>query len=321
LRARDASVPEHRHRSSIVLPALLFMLSASVCFPAHARGTDHILNGKQTLRLATVDFSGHRYVVHADLGLGAPVPLMVHGNARMFLQLTHNVGEKLNGGPVKRVEDYGYSSKGKGLLEVPLMRVGSRRFTSLHRVPIFDFTPDGSGPIQGMVGVPFLVEERAAVDFSRDVLILGVPNSKSPSKNLLAEGYKHVPLTIDASTRVQIKAYFPSLDSILTITPSTVATALTLHHPLFAGRIPEIRDTTGTDQSPSRTSPEVFLSDSVAFEIAGVRFTSPASLEDFAEYANAPESELRSVGLLGFDWMKEHEAIIDYANRFLYFKR
>jgi len=29
---------------------------------------------------------------------------------------------------------------------------------------------------------------------------------------------------------------------------------------------------------------------------------------------------LESFGMLGYDWMKEHEAILDYANRFLYFK-
>jgi hypothetical protein len=303
-----------------LLPLLL--LPPLLCLPALAHGNESsTLHGKQTLPLTTVEFAGHRYVVTADLGLGAPVPLMVHGNASMFLQLTHAIGEKLNGGPVRRLEDYGYSSKGKGSLDVPMMRMGTQRFPSLRNVPIFDFTDDGGGPAQGMVGVPFLVGERAAVDFSRDVLILGVAASKSPSRKLLANGYRCVRLTIDASHRVRIKAYFPSLDSVLTITPSTVSTALTLHHPLFAGRIPERSDTTGTDHSPSRTSPRVFRSDSVAFEIAGVRFTSPASLEDFAEYANAPASKLGSVGLLGYDWMKEHEAIIDYASRYLYFKR
>lgn len=294
----------------VLLPLLLMV-------PAVGHGGIH---GKQTLPLAIVDFAGHRYVVAADLGPGAPVPLMVHGNARMFLQLTHKVGEKLNGGPVTRLEEYGYSSKGKGSLDVPMMRLGNQRFRSIRGVPIFDFTADGAGPFQGMVGVPFLVGARAAVDFSRDALVLGVATSKAPSKRLLADGYKCVPLTIDASHRVLMRAYFPSLDSVLTITPSTVSNALTLHHALFAGRIRERPDSAGTDHSPSRTSPQLFSSDSVAFEIAGVRFTSPASLEDFAEYANAPESELRSVGLLGFDWMKAHAALIDYANRYLYFK-
>ena len=201
-----------------------------------------------------------------------------------------------------------------------MMRLGSRRFSTLQHVPVFDFTAEGGAPVQGMVGVPFLVEARAAVDFSRDMMILGVATSKTPSKKLLGVGYRFVRLTIGVSNRVTMKAYFPSLDSTLTITPSTVSTALTLHHPLFAGKIPTKRDTTATDHSPSGTSPEVFSSDGVEFEIAGAKFNSPASLEDFAEYADVPESALRSVGLLGFDWMKEHGAIIDYADRLLYFK-
>jgi hypothetical protein len=32
------------------------------------------------------------------------------------------------------------------------------------------------------------------------------------------------------------------------------------------------------------------------------------------------ESELESYGILGYDWMKQHEAVLDYANLVLYFK-
>src|SRR5580765_2284302 len=109
------------------LAITLMWLAADVGAPSLALG----LHGKQTLPLATVDFAGHRYVVLADLGLGAPVPLMVHGNARMFLQLTHKIGERLNRGPVKRQESYGYSKKGRGVLDVPMMRLGNQRFPSL----------------------------------------------------------------------------------------------------------------------------------------------------------------------------------------------
>jgi hypothetical protein len=47
---------------------------------------------------------------------------------------------------------------------------------------------------------------------------------------------------------------------------------------------------------------------------------SPASFEDLAEYADVPEPELESFGMLGYDWMKQHEAVLDYTNRVLYFK-
>src|SRR5437879_11167704 len=107
------------------LALTLMLLATAVGAPALALGKDPgVLHGKQTLPLTTVDFAGHRYVVTADLGLGAPIPLMVHGNARMFLQLIHKIGEKVNGGPVRRLEAYGYSSKGRGAIDVPMMRLG-----------------------------------------------------------------------------------------------------------------------------------------------------------------------------------------------------
>lgn len=278
------------------------------------------LRGKDTIPLATVVFSGNRYVAEADLGLGKPVPLMIHGNARMFLMVTHEIGEQLTGGPVAKVEGYGYSAKGKGLIRVPLLRLGHRRISNLRDVPVFDYVADGGSPVQGMVGVPFLNAERAAVDFSRNALVLGVAASVGPNEGLLGLGYHAVPMTADANGRVIIHAFFPALDRTIPITPSTVSSALTLHRSAFAGRLPMEKDSTGSDQSPSGTHPALYHSDRVEFEIAGVTLDSPASLEDFAEYANIPEAELGSLGLLGYDWMKEHEAIIDYANHFLYFR-
>jgi hypothetical protein len=277
-------------------------------------------SGKESVRLRTVVFSGHRYVADADLGLGKPVPLMIHGNARMFLMVTHEIGERLNGGPVPKVADYGYSDKGKGVIRVPRLRFGRREIRDLREVPVFDYLPEGHGPAQGMLGVPFLLAERAAVDFSRDRMILGVPASALPSRALLNRGYRYVAMTSDPSGKMVIQAYFPALGRTLSITPSTVSSALTLHRPPFAGKVPMTRDTTDTDHSPSGTNPELFHADHVSFEIAGTRFTAPASLEEFAEYAHVPEPELGSLGLLGYDWMKDHGAILDYANRLLYFR-
>ena len=278
------------------------------------------LRGRERVPLRTILFSGHRYVAEADLGLGEPVPIMIHGNARMFLMVTHPIGERLTGGPVPKVEDYGYSAKGKGTIRVPLLRFGHRRTTDLPDVPVFDYVAEGASPAQGMVGVPFLIAERAAVDFSTDRLILGVERSGSPNRALLEEGYRSIAMTADRNGKMIVPAYFPSLGRTISITPSTVANALTLHRAPFAGRLPMTRDTTDTDHSPSGTSPEIYLAERVSFELGGVKFTTPASLEDFAEYAKVPEAEIGSLGFLGFDWMKEHEAVLDYANHRLYFR-
>ncbi|MGE5178260.1 MAG: hypothetical protein ACM3PF_04115 [Bacteroidota bacterium] len=277
------------------------------------------LAAERSLPLTTVVFSGHRYVARADFGLGETVPLMVHGNSSMFLSLTHAVGEKLNGGPVAKVKEYGYSAKGRGVVRVARMRLGGERFTRIPPVPVFDFTDSAETLVQGMVGVPFLVQARAAVDFPEDRLLLGVPKRTNPDPALLVRGYRCVPFSIDAENRATLEARFPALGRALRITPSTVSSALTLHRPLFAGKVPMTR-APSPDRSPNRTTPDEYAADRVDFEIAGVPMRSPASFEDFAEYADVPERELDSFGMLGYDWMKRHDAILDYANRFLYFK-
>jgi hypothetical protein len=300
--------------------ALALALSVG-CAPVDGHGeAESAIHGEVTIPLRTIEFAGHRYVAEADVGVGKPVRLMIHGNARVFLMVTHEVGERLTGRPVPKLEEYGYSAKGKGSIDVPWLRIGNRRLTDLRAVPVFDYVPDGKSPVQGMVGIPFLKSQRAAVDFSRDVLILGVDVDSVPSAPLLARGYRHVPMTEDANGRIVVQMYFPALGRVLPITPSTVAEALTLHRPTFAGRLAMTRDSTESDRSPSRTSPALFHADRVAFEIAGSAFNARASLEDFAEYANVPETRLGSLGMLGYDWMKSHGAILDYANRILYFR-
>jgi hypothetical protein len=316
-RARTRS---HRLRSALrrLLPVVPLLLAS--CSSTPGQGRDRAsLTGEQVVPLTTVEFSGHRYVAHADLGPEKHVPLMVHGNARFFLSLTHAVAEKLHGGPLKKMEEYGYSSKGKGLIDIPTMSLGGRRFRDLSQVPVFDFTEEGDTLVQGMLGVRFLTAARGAVDFSRDALILGVAISAQPNPGLLDRGYKYARMSISARSRVTIEAFFPSIGRVIPITPSTVSTALTLHQPLFAGKVP-MKQTASPDRSPSGTSADEYLADAVSFEVAGVRLQSAASFEDLAEYANVPEGELESFGMLGFDWMAQHKAILDYANRFLYFR-
>jgi hypothetical protein len=73
------------------------------------------------------------------------------------------------------------------------------------------------------------------------------------------------------------------------------------------------------DRSPSGTTPDEFYSEGVRFEIAGVACENAAAFEDLAEYAKVSEGDLETYGMLGFDWMAQHEAILDYGNRILYF--
>jgi hypothetical protein len=168
-----------------------------------------------------------------------------------------------------------------------------------------------------MIGVRFLLAARAAVDFRSDRLLLGVTRQPQPDRVLLANKYRWVPITSHPGGRTTVKVFFPALGHALPITPSTVANALTLHLPLFASKIPIIK--TKPDRSPNGTTPETFRSDAVTFEIGGARMSAPASLEDMAEYGKVQERDLETYGMLGFDWMKAHRAVLDYANLRLYF--
>jgi hypothetical protein len=290
------------------------ILVASPCFPDAGS-----LPSETSVPLATVEFSGHRYVARAEFGLGRSVPLMVHGNASMFLTLTHAVGEKLHGGPVPKTENYGYSSRGKGILRVARMKLGGKTYSRIPPVSVFDYTETGDTLVQGMVGVPFLLGSRAAVDFPHDLLLLGVVTRSRPDPRLRARGYVSVPMVIHEGKRVTVSVRFPALNRVLPITPSTVSSALTLHAPLFKGKVP-MKAAPSPDRSPHGTTPDVYLSDRVDFEIAGAKLESAASFEDLAEYGKVSEGALESYGMLGYDWMKEHQAVLDYANRLLYFK-
>jgi hypothetical protein len=272
--------------------------------------------------LSTVLFSGRRYVATADLGLGRPVPLMVHGNSRLFLSLTHAVAEQLIGRPVPRQDDYGYSVLGRGTIDVPLLRLGGATFGPIAASSVFDFieppaAEEPDAPVQGMLGTRFLVSAGAAVDFATDALLLGVPVADGPDAGLLGQGYRATPMTVGADERVTIDVHFPSLGRALAITPSTVADAVTLDRSVFEDSLP-MANTLSRDRSPSGTTPAVFTSEDVEFEVAGLACRETARLVDLAEYGAVGPVQLGSHGMLGFDWMKQHRAILDYANRVLY---
>jgi hypothetical protein len=275
------------------------------------------LTAEHAVHLDTVEFEGHRYVAAADLGLGRPVPLMVHGNARVYLSLVHSVAEELIGGPLPKVEDYGYTARGRASIDVPALRLGGATFDGIRDVPVFDFSDEPNAPVQGMLGARFLTSARAAVDFASNTLLLGVAASDEPDPTLLARGYRAVRTVALPDGRMTIDVFFPAIERTISITLSTVADALMLHRQFFEGHVP--MRPAGLDHSPSGTSPAIFASERVGFEVEGMAFESAASFQDLAEYGNVTEAELQTAGMVGFDWMRAHGAVLDYANRYLYF--
>jgi hypothetical protein len=278
-----------------------------------------VIASQHLVHLDAVEFAGHRYVAAADVGLGRPVSLMVHGNARVYLSLVHAVAEQLIGRPAPKLEDYGYTTRGKASIDVPALRLGGAAFGRIEDVPVFDFTDEPDAPVQGMLGTRFLTSARAAVDFASDSLLLGVAASDAPDPALLALGYRAVRTVALADGRMTVDVFFPSIERAIPITLSTVGDALMLHRPPFENRV--VMQPAGLDHSPIGTSPAVFTSERVAFEIEGAAFDSSASFQDLAEYGNVTEADLRSKGMLGFDWMRAYGAVLDFANQRFYFRQ
>lgn len=282
---------------------------------------DH--NNATVVKLLPIVFGGNRYVVKADFGLENRVPLMVHGNARFYLMITHEIAEQLNGGkPVEKIRDYGYSDKGMGRINVDKFQIGDRTFTQVENVPVFDWPEEEGKAAQGMLGIDFLKKEKVRIDFVREQMEIGVAVHDEPDKTLLDQGYSYTKFFVENSEGY-MNVYFDALKKELPITVGTVADSYSLDAVTFQDKI-ELESTDSKSHSPSGTTPQVYLNAApVKFKIANQSFEIPrgkAELYSFAEYENVKQAELFPFGIFGRDWMKENNAIVDYANNILYFK-
>jgi hypothetical protein len=284
-----------------------------------------IMNPKNAtlVKLSPIVFAGNRYVVKADLGLEHEVPLMVHGNASLYLMLTHEIAAKLNAGnPIEKIRDYGYSDKGLGRMNVEKFQIGDRLFPHAQNIPVFDWPEEEGKAAQGMLGIDFLKQEKVRIDFVREQMEIGAPVHAEPDQALLAQGYSYTEFFVENSTGY-MNVYFDALKKELPITVGTVSDSYSLDAVTFQEKI-NLKITDSKDHSPSGTTPKIYLNaDPVKFSIANQPFEIPrgqADLFSFAEYKNVKQAELFPFGIFGRDWMKENHAIIDYANNILYFK-
>ncbi len=284
------------------------------------------MNHKNTtlVKLLPIIFGGNRYVVNADFGLEYEVPLMVHGNASLYLMLTHEIAAKLNAGnPLEKIRDYGYSDKGLGRMNVEKFQIGDRLFTQAQNVPVFDWPAEEGKAAQGMLGIDFLTQEKVRIDFVREQMEIGAPVHAGPDQALLAQGYSYTEFFVENSTGY-MNVYFDALKKELPITVGTVSDSYSLDAVTFQEKI-NLEITDSKDHSPSGTTPQLYLNaDPVRFSIANQPFEIPrgqADLYSFAEYKNIKQAELFPFGIFGRDWMKENNAIVDYANTILYFKK
>ncbi len=306
---------------ALLLVSILFLYS---CFNEKKEKETNVENVKVTeqtknvVKMHPVVFNGNRYVVMADFGLKEKVPLMVHSNATFYIMINHEVAEKLNQGkPLKKISDFGYSEKGMGIINVEEFKIGNDSFTA-NNVSVFDLNEEQT--VQGMIGTKFLKEERVRVNFLNEELEIGIEVNNTPDKTLVNQGYKFVKFIIDKNDEIYTEVYFEALKKEIPINISTVAEGLQLHVNLFKEKL-KMKKLTGVSNSPYGTSTDVFKSENpVRFELNGIALSCDAIFEDYAEYNEVDESELATYGALGRDWMKENNAIIDFANQILYFK-
>jgi hypothetical protein len=275
------------------------------------------------VKMKQIVFAGNRYVVEADFGLAKKVPLMVHGNTSMYLMLTHDIAEKLNyGKPIEKTRDYGYSEKGSGRINVKKFQIGGKTFHNIMDVSVFDWPEDVGKAAQGMIGVTFFKNEKVKIDFLNEQMEIGVSYTGKPDKSLLDKGYIATKIFIE-NDEAYINVFFEALNKEIPITIGTVADELSLDYVTFKDAI-KIKKVDGKVHSPDDTSPEIYANVTpIKYKISNQSFKIPhqkSSIYSFAQYEDISQLELPAYGIFGRDWMKENNAIIDYANQILYFK-
>lgn len=275
------------------------------------------------VKLSSIIFEGNRYVAEANFGLEKKIPLMVHGNASLYLMVTHDIAEQLNNGNrIEKIRDYGYSEKGMGRINVEKFQIGDKTFTNVENVPVFDWPEEVGKAAQGMLGIYFLKKEKVRIDFVKEQMEIGVELNEQPDESLLEKGYSYTKFFVE-NGEGYMNVYFDALKKEIPITVGTVSDEYSLDLLTFQNVI-EIEATDSKDHSPSGTTPKVYINLSpIKYKIANQSFEIPgkkADLYSFAEYENVKQSELFPFGIFGRDWMKENNAVIDYANNILYFK-
>lgn len=248
---------------------------------------------------------------------------MVHGNASLYLMLTHEIATQLNAGnPIEKIRDYGYSDKGLGRMNVEKFKIEDRSFTQAQNIPVFDWPAEEGKAAQGMLGIDFLKQEKVRIDFVREQMEIGAPVHAGPDQALLAQGYAYTEFFVENSMSY-MNVYFDALKKELPITVGTVSDSYSLDAVTFQEKI-QLEITASKDHSPNGTTPQMYLNAvPVKYSIARQPFEIPrgqADLYSFAEYKNVAQAELFPFGIFGRDWMKENNAIVDYANNILYFK-
>jgi hypothetical protein len=270
--------------------------------------------------------SGTRPFVKAMLN-GKPLLMMVHANAALYLMTTHANAASVGIGDLAKDADYGITSPGHvsplGLSKTVLKSLLVAGPTA-HDVPLQVFEVPQDPPMDGMLGIDWLRDQKVIVDY--DSGRLGIPDTVADARaedaKLVAKGYVSHKMIWDPSVdRYKINGSFggvPVTFTISTVSHNAVDKNLADHLGFDLG---PVVDEEGGPQGA--LVPAYIVKRPLPATVDGqaVAAMQPWSY-DIAGYASEkPHAVISVTFVLGADFMLANNAVIDFATETLLLPR
>lgn len=269
---------------------------------------------------------GSRPTVSASIN-GVTYGLALHANAGFYLQINHAEAARTGVTNLQHRGAYGISTigtvsdLGRDDGDVGPLKIGQWVARSV-KATIFE-TPKGSA--QGMLGLPFLYENHAILDFPRHKLTLSDAElPKSVALKMAEGGYSAHVMTRDPTDgRYTINVMINGV-----VAPMIVGTVASVNiDRAYAARAHvAIGAASGSYGGPSGAVEKVYeTAKPVALKIDGwATVLTKATIEDMYAYSKTPRpinTMAARGGVLGADFMIANKAVIDFGNAILYLKQ
>jgi hypothetical protein len=294
-------------------------LSLGLASPAAARLSHIPITYRET--------SGIRPYVPVTLN-GTRLLFMVHAQNDGYAMTTHANAAKAGVTDLVQKGKYGITQTGK---VSNLGRASAHAATFVvggsvtRAMPIDVFEVPQTPPVDGMIGVKWLRQAGAFVDYARGELLLpqvGV-DADAERAALLKQGYVAHPMIWDSATNHYL--IHPTIGSAhVTFSVSTVASDL-LDEPFARSQAIPLVLQEGTYGGPTGTTGHFYKTKSAyPFSLDGSLFrTVPATVFDAYAYEAKPRPVPADAiaGTIGCDFMRNSRAVIDFGSGTLYLPR
>ncbi|KAB7768794.1 hypothetical protein CKY51_08490 [Xanthomonas maliensis] len=280
----------------------------------------------QEVPLVYRQIGGTRPYVRVKLN-GTPLLLMVHGNAGFSVMTTHANARKAGITAMTPEGQYGISQPGKvsplgrASAVAKTFQVGGRTDHDL-KIAIFEIPQ--TSPNDGMIGLPWLRQSKALIDFNRNRLVLPENEAEVQAAHVRLQkaGYIAHPMTWDDKDARYV--VLPTINGVSgRFVVSTVAD-ISIDAP-FAQRAAvalgtagqEYGGPTGTTGQTRRTQgPFAIVLDGQALHSV------EAGVYDLYAYdgTTRPSDATLKNGYLGCDFMRANHAVIDFGAGILFLK-